>query len=91
MYKLRNYSEEAVNYFFDEILDKYSDICKCEKCILDMKAIALNKLGSRYIVTEKGELYSKLNGQLNSQGITDIVKAITEAIEIVSQNPIHDK
>lgn len=61
---------------------------KCDKCIDDIKAIALNNLEPIYVVSEKGNMYAKSN-ELNVQFRTDVIKELTEAIEIVSQNPRH--
>ena len=44
MYKLKNHFETEVNALLDAILNRYDNICKCEKCKLDIKAIALNSL-----------------------------------------------
>lgn len=89
MYKLRNYNEEIVTHLLDSILDKFDNICKCEKCIFDIKAIALNSMPPRYIVTETGELFTKLYSKLDNQEIINATSKITQAIEIVSRNPQH--
>ena len=90
MYKLRNYSEDIVNHLFDGILEKYDGICKCEKCKLDMKAVSLNLMGPNYIVTDKGELFTKAKSELNNQELINATTVITQAIEIVSKNPKHE-
>ncbi|HSH36404.1 late competence development ComFB family protein, partial [Schnuerera sp.] len=57
--ELRNLMEDEVIHTINKILkDKY-DICTCEKCKLDIAAIALNNLKPKYVVTEKGELFGK--------------------------------
>ena len=58
MYNLKNFSEVEVNKLLDNILNGYNNICKCEKCKLDIKAIALNSLSTKYIVSEQGEIYT---------------------------------
>lgn len=89
MYKLKNYTEELISNMMSSILDNYNDICKCDKCILDMKALALNSLQPRYIVTQEGEIFSKIELVLNNQEVINITTALTEAIEKVSKNPKH--
>jgi len=90
MHRLKNYNEKIIDYLIDKIFDEYNDICKCEKCILDVKAIALNSMPPKYVVTNKGELYTKLNIEFNNQQIIDATKAITQAIELVMCNPQHE-
>lgn len=88
MPQIKNYMEEIV---FNQMKDVLSDInvCTCEKCLLDIAAIALNDLPSKYIVTEKGELYSKINA-LAQQFEVDVVSAITKAAVLVKRNPRHN-
>ncbi len=88
MLKLKNYMEEVVINLMDEVL-KGIDVCKCDKCVLDIAAIALNDLPPKYTVTEKGELYSKVNA-LRNQFEVDIISAITKAAVLVKRNPRHD-
>jgi len=90
MNKLKNYNEEIIDHLISKILSEYNDICKCEKCILDIKAIALNSMIPKYLVTNKGELFTKLNTEFNTQEIIDTTKAITQAIELVRCNPQHN-
>ena len=89
MYHLKNYSEDEVTKLLDTILMKYDDICKCEKCKLDIKALALNSLSTKYTVSEQGELYTSALAEVNKQQTIDVTMAITKAIEIVSANPKH--
>lgn len=86
---IQNVMEEIVN---DKILEviKDKDCCKCEKCLDDIRALALNKLPSKYVSTNKGELFSKLAALKEHQGIIDLNIAVTSAIEFVSTHPRHD-
>ena len=87
MYKLKNYMEEIVQEYLDDVIADI-DMCKCEKCRLDIVAIALNNLPSKYIVSEKGELFSKLNTFI-IQFEVDAVAAITKAALIVKEKTLH--
>ncbi|MBK5242014.1 late competence development ComFB family protein [Clostridium sp.] len=89
MYKLQNYSETIVCSLLDSILNGYDNICKCEKCKLDITAIALNSLDTRYIVSEQGEIYTKALTEVDKQDKIDVTTAIAIAIEVVSANPKH--
>ena len=88
MYKLRNFMEDAVTYKTNDIL-KTMNICKCEKCKLDIIAIALNELPPKYVVSQMGELFTKVN-ELTQQFEVDIESAIVKAAVQVAKNPKHD-
>jgi competence protein ComFB len=81
--------EIAVEHLLPNFLNAFPDICKCDKCLLDIKAIALNHLKPHYIVSQKGELYSKVT-EMGIQFETDVYKALIDAIDIVSKSPMHD-
>jgi|LGOV01.1.fsa_nt_gb competence protein ComFB len=87
--KVHNYMENAVDLLLKDLLNKYEDVCKCDMCINDIKAITLNKLKPHYVSTKKGDLYTKVD-EMNLQFDIDIYKALIEAIEIVRKNPRHD-
>ncbi|WP_017413760.1 late competence development ComFB family protein [Clostridium tunisiense] len=86
---VKNYMEIVVDNILKKILPDYSNLCKCEKCCDDIKAIALNNLKPIYVVTNAGNLYAKVN-ELEIQFSTDIVKELVKAIDIVSKNPHHN-
>jgi competence protein ComFB len=87
MYKLKNYMEEVVGKKLDSVLN-LMHICTCEKCRLDIMAIALNDLPAKYVVTEAGELFSKVK-ELEHQFEVDVETAIVKAAIFVSKNPKH--
>ncbi|MFV9567620.1 MULTISPECIES: late competence development ComFB family protein [Thermoanaerobacter] len=84
---LKNYMEDAVEQMMDEVL-KDLDVCKCLRCRMDIKALALNNLPPKYVVSEEGELYVKTN-ELVRQFEVDIIKAITMAAIKVNNNKRH--
>ncbi|HCD10422.1 MAG TPA: competence protein ComFB [Thermoanaerobacter sp.] len=84
---LKNYMEDAVDQMMDKVL-KDLDVCKCERCRMDIKALALNNLPPKYVVSEEGELYVKTN-ELVRQFEVDIIKAITMAAIKVNNNKRH--
>ena len=85
---LKNYMEDVVEHTLPSMLKAFPNICTCEHCILDIKAITLNNLKPHYVVTQKGEVYSKVN-EMYLQAQTDVMKAIIDAIDIVSNNKRH--
>ena len=89
MYKLKNYMEDLVSKRTDGIL-KSMDVCKCDKCRLDIIALALNSLPSKYVVSAKGELYAKVS-ELEQQFDIDVETAIIKAAFLVNENPRHNE
>ncbi|MDW7673467.1 MAG: late competence development ComFB family protein [Bacillota bacterium] len=87
--ELKNYMEVMVLQAIDELLKKRSDICRCEKCRLDIAAKALNSLPPKYIVSYHGEVYTKTS-VLQNQSNADVLRAVTQAIMHVSRNPHHE-
>lgn len=87
MITIKNYMEEVVLNSIEGILDDIN-MCKCQMCVMDIAALALNDLPSKYIATEKGELYSKVNS-LRSQFEVDVIAAITKAAVLVKRSPRH--
>lgn len=88
MPQIKNYMEEIVATTIKDVLEDIN-MCTCEKCIMDISAIALNDLPPKYIVTEKGELYSKINA-LKQQFEVDVIAALTKAAVIVKRRPRHE-
>lgn len=88
MFKLKNYMEDIVQKKVDSVLN-IMNICKCDKCRLDIMAIALNDLPPKYVVTDTGELYTKVK-ELEQQFEVDVETAIVKAAVFVSKNPKHD-
>ncbi|MCM8773913.1 MAG: late competence development ComFB family protein [Candidatus Omnitrophica bacterium] len=86
--ELHNYMEEVVKECLDEELPSREDVCKCDRCKLDMLAWALNRLSPRYIVTDEGRVYTKLQ-EINIQFRVDVIREVTKAIEHIKKNPRH--
>ena len=85
---LRNYMEEVVDSTIEEILARRDDVCKCERCKLDIKALALNHLPAKYVVTDIGYVYTKVN-ELETQFKADVTVAVTNALKVIRANPRH--
>lgn len=87
---LRN---EAENLVIDELElqlseEKNAKICKCQECILDMAAHALNNLKPKYRASYTGIIYAQQyqSGQYKE----DVTKFVKSAIKKISANPAHD-
>lgn len=85
---LVNVMEKIVSERLNDMLQS-ENCCKCDRCIEDMMAFALNRLPSKYVSTFSGELFSKLSSTMRQNSV-DIDVAITSAIDCVSSNPSHD-
>lgn len=85
---IKNCMEDIVNNVITTVLDDYKDICKCEKCVDDIKAIALNNLKPLYAVTSEGMVYSKMK-ELENQFRIDVINQLVNATEMVLKNPKH--
>jgi len=88
---IKNYMEDCVDDMLQLMLKNEefaNQSCTCDQCRMDAKAIALNALPQKYVVTRKGELYAKLSS-LQNQFEVDIMSALTKARGIVAKNPRH--
>lgn len=88
--KLVNVTEEIVHGLVSFLLhgNEYQTFCHCEQCELDIVAITLNSLPSKYVATEKSrdEAFKALN---TPDKIEEINKQIIRSIHIVGRNPNH--
>jgi len=85
---MKNYMEVCVQDALLPVLNSINS-CTCDTCIYDVMAISLNSLPPKYVVTRKGQLYTKLT-VLQQQFDVDIIYAITKAAVIVGRSPRHD-
>ena len=88
MIEIKNYMEDCVRDAIPQII-RSMDICKCERCKMDILAHALNHLPPKYVVTRKGGIYAKL-GSMYTQFQSDVAVAVTNAATIIGKDPRHD-
>ncbi len=86
--EIYNYMEDIVRDALDGLLLEKQDICKCEKCRLDISACALNRLPPKYFVSNKGRVFTKLQ-EVQVQFKADVIRELLAAISNVSKNPQH--
>lgn len=86
--QLVNFMEDAVKRALEEMLEApaYRSHPLDEKARLDVLAYALNHLPPKYVVTEKGHLYTRVN-ELKQQFKTDILVELTKAVRHIQANP----
>jgi len=86
--ELQNYTETVVIEVYTELASHRDLLCKCEKCRLDIMAMALNNLPPLYYVSDRGEVFSKLQStylDTKTKVLTEVLKAILQ----VEKQPNH--
>ena len=86
---LHNVMEDKVTDLTANLMEEEKNFCSCNRCQLDVIALTLNRIKPKYVVTNKGELYSRAQ-MMTSQFDADIVKEITKSIDIERENPRHE-
>ncbi len=85
---LINMMEHYVDEKLSERLKNY-ECCKCEICMEDMKAYALNRLPAKYVSTVNGQIFTRINQELENQPGVDLEIAVLQAIQFVSERKRH--
>jgi competence protein ComFB len=87
---LINEAETMVLHELGTQIESYEgEICRCNECVVDMAAIALNAVKPLYRVSLLGSLYAAQ--LMNEKNYADNVQqAVREAVEKVRKNPGHD-
>lgn len=81
-----NVMESIVEQAMRDLVQQRPDLYHCDQCRLDIKAIALNRIPPKYVVSHKGEVFSKV-GAMANQYMTDVYRELSKAISIVSTDP----
>jgi competence protein ComFB len=84
---------EAERLVIDELerrleADTGGRICRCQDCVLDMAAYALNSVKPAYRVSLLGKLYGEALSEAQFQ--EEVRRAVDKGIEVVRTNPSHD-
>ncbi len=86
--ELKNFMEDCVIAKIDAMIPQYPGYCFCEECKRDVAILALNHLPPKYVSTEKGQIFARVEG-MGRQYEVEIIKQVAEAIEIVNAHPRH--
>ena len=86
---LENETERFVLQYLEEAVKADATICRCEDCMLDMAAYALNHSTPSYRVSLLGKLYAQAK-DVDMAFIKKIKNAVREAIAKIKENPSHD-
>jgi competence protein ComFB len=87
-YLIKNYMEDIVLRNIESQKTKNTKACWCARCEKDVFAFALNKLPAKYVVTDKGRMYTKLQ-EMETQLNADVTREVYKAIETVAANKRH--
>jgi competence protein ComFB len=87
---LKNEAEVLVIREMEQQLKSdHKDMCRCNECIVDIAAMALNSVKPLYRFSLLGALYA--SQAMTQQAYADSVKnAVAQAIKKVKKNPAHD-
>lgn len=91
-YNLEFLVNESERLVFDE-LDKQlsseenANVCRCEDCIIDMAALALNSVKPLYRVSLMGTVYASVLD--DSPEALEAKDAVTNSIKKIDANPSH--
>ena len=87
---LVNEAEKMVLAELGKQLETYTgEICLCNDCVVDMAAMALNRVKPLYRFSLLGSLYASQAANEESYAAT-VRTAVSHAIEKVRKNPSHD-
>ncbi|MCL1815063.1 MAG: late competence development ComFB family protein [Treponema sp.] len=87
---LKNESEKLVVEELGRQLDvRKGPICRCETCVVDMAAMALNAVKPLYRVSLLGTQYAA-QAMSESSYAKSLKDSVTKAIDRVRKNPAHD-
>ena len=86
-YALRNYMEDRVMEKAKEVMAKMG-MCQCEKCFLDVCALALNRLPPIYVTTDRGNLIRKVPDSTKEKEV-ELTILITHCVKMVIDKPMH--
>jgi len=87
---LKNEAENLVINELGRQLDEYKEtVCRCNECIVDMAAVALNNVKPLYRVSILGTLYAA-NAMDEENYASEIRQAVSKAINKVHSNPGHE-
>jgi competence protein ComFB len=85
---LVNEAERTVLGELESQMAVSANICKCQDCVLDMAAYALNNVKPTYRVSLMGTVYARA---VNDVGYAaEISRAVADAIKKIKANPSHD-
>ena len=87
---LHNHTVDIVLETMEELLEEkkeeFDNVCTCQHCLLDIASYSLNRLPAKYVSSHKGNVHTKIE-EFEQQYQVDVIKIVTQAINIVAENP----
>ncbi len=85
---LVNEAERLVIDELERVLESQEEpVCMCQDCVLDMAAMALNRVRAMYRVSLLGKLYADAPSPDYAESIS---AAVRTAVSKIRNNPSHD-
>ena len=85
---IKNYMEDIVRRNMESQKETAVEACWCERCEKDVFAFALNHLPPKYVVTDKGHIFTKIQ-EMEVQFNADVTREVFKAIEFVKKHKRH--
>lgn len=83
----------VIDVFVEENTLRYMDmlgVCKCPRCVADVKAYALNHLTPKYVVVDAGESIPRIT-LYEHQFSTAVTTQLLNACNVVKNSPHHGR
>jgi len=88
--QLKNEAEQLVYHELEtQLANAGEDVCRCNDCVMDMAAMALNNVKPLYHYSILGNLYAA-QAKSNQAYADNVQQQVAQAIAKVSSNPSHD-
>lgn len=89
-YPLTNYTEEMMLKAIKDITDERPNMCRCERCLQDIAALALNEVSPRYVSSDRGKVFTRLD-ELDHRFYAKCWVVAFDAVKRVEANPHHER
>lgn len=86
-----NYIEDLIQVKIQQILAKKENACRCDRCLSDMVACAINGLPVIAYSTADGGIHREVQNLTNDSLKIDIATRCVRAVETVVRNPRHKR
>lgn len=87
-YQIVNAYDELVRQAVREAIAGDDEMCKCEKCFLDVCTLVFNEGFSHFVTTPQGTLYAKVD-DMSTRNHVDLFVVVLQALQKVKERPMH--
>lgn len=85
---VKNYMEDIVKRNIESQKVLRRDACWCARCEKDIFAMVLNRMPPKYVVTDQGHIYTKLQ-EMETQLNVDVTREVHGAIKFIANHKRH--